>query len=173
MRWVVKTISSWPSSQETQRIHPLCRGNRKEAPHCLLSTHLHMSHTKQTAQNSTWGKVLRLHLDTKGARVTAAKAAIVVIRKKHWWRPGALALRKIYLYVPKNDRAAHQEGPVSTTGTQICKWYDFYNKCFRCVSCGYGIFPSSGVKSNCQHIEDWWMKSYFAKDSKIRKYFIR
>ena len=47
------------------------------------------------------------------------------------------------------------------------------NTSFRNVSCGYGIFPSSGVKSNCQHIEDWGMKLYFAKDSKIRKYFIR
>ncbi len=47
------------------------------------------------------------------------------------------------------------------------------NTSFRHVTCGYGIFPSSEVKRNRPDIDDWGMKSYFAKDSKIRRYFVR
>jgi hypothetical protein len=47
------------------------------------------------------------------------------------------------------------------------------NTSFRSVTSGYGIFPSTEVKKNCQHIEDWGENSWFGKDSQLRKYFVR
>ncbi len=41
------------------------------------------------------------------------------------------------------------------------------NTTFRSVSSGYGIFPSTEVKKNCPHIEDWGENSCFGKDSQI------
>jgi len=47
------------------------------------------------------------------------------------------------------------------------------NTSFRGVTDGYGIFPSKDVKNNCPDILDWGTTSYFDKNSKLRRYFVR
>jgi len=47
------------------------------------------------------------------------------------------------------------------------------NTSFRGVTDGYGIFPSKDLKNNCPDILDWGTTSYFDKNSKLRRYFVR
>jgi len=45
------------------------------------------------------------------------------------------------------------------------------NTVFRSISTGYGLFPPSDVRALSPHVLDWGDKSYFEKNSKIRKFF--
>lgn len=56
-----------------------------------------MARTKQTARKSTGGKAPKKHLATKAAKRTAT-AATNVVKRRHRYRPGTVALREIRKY---------------------------------------------------------------------------